>query len=106
MAAEISVIIPVWNGETYVTDGLTSVFKQSFSDLEIIAINDGSTDKTAQILEQLAARELRLKVLHQPNQVQRQHAITAWTMPAENMSFFWTATIIYIPRPWKFFMTS
>lgn len=68
MAAEISVIIPVWNGETYVTDGLTSVFKQSFSDLEIIAVNDGSTDKTAQILEQLAAREPRLKVLHQPNQ--------------------------------------
>ncbi len=68
MAAEISVIIPVWNSENYVSEGLNSIFKQSFTDLEIIAVDDGSTDKTAQILKQLATQEPRLKVLRQSNQ--------------------------------------
>lgn len=68
MAAEISVIIPVWNGEKYITENLNSVFEQSFSDIEIIVVDDGSTDNTAQILKQLAAQEPRLKVLRQSNQ--------------------------------------
>ena len=47
---KISVIIPVYNSEKYLTKCLESVFSQSFLDFEVIAVNDGSTDSSAEIL--------------------------------------------------------
>lgn len=47
----ISVILPVWNGELYVKEALSSVLAQDYPLKEVIAIDDGSTDKTAEILE-------------------------------------------------------
>lgn len=46
----ISIIMPVYNGEKYLKDALDSVLKQSFSDFEVICIDDGSTDTSNKIL--------------------------------------------------------
>lgn len=62
-----SVIIPVYNVESYLETCLKSVINQSFSDWEAICVNDGSTDGSADILNEYAARESRLKVISQPN---------------------------------------
>ena len=49
---KISVIIPVYNTEKYLSECLDSVLKQTFTDIEVICVNDGSSDNSAKILEQ------------------------------------------------------
>ena len=64
---QISVIIPVFNKEKYLSQCLESVIGQTFSDMEIICVNDGSTDHSPEILTQYAAREARLCIINQKN---------------------------------------
>ena len=63
----ISVIIPIYNSERFVHDCLTSVQQQTFQDIEIICVNDGSTDDSAVILDEFAKQDTRVKVVHQVN---------------------------------------
>lgn len=63
----ISVIVPVYNVEEYLSECLDSILRQSFSDFEVICVNDGSTDSSARILEEYAGRDSRITVIHQPN---------------------------------------
>jgi glycosyltransferase involved in cell wall biosynthesis len=60
----VSVILPVYNGERFVADAVDSILCQDYHPLEIIAVDDGSTDDTAQILQ--SYKELRY--VYQPNQ--------------------------------------
>ena len=64
---KVSVIIPVYNVEKYLSRCLQSVCGQTLQDIEIICINDGSTDNSAQILAEFAVRDTRLKVITQEN---------------------------------------
>ncbi|MCB9283022.1 MAG: glycosyltransferase family 2 protein [Lewinellaceae bacterium] len=61
----VSVVIPVFNAEKTIENSLWSVFNQSYRNLEIIAVNDGSTDKSEQILQSL--NDPRFKVVSQRN---------------------------------------
>ena len=61
----ISVIIPVYNGEKTIQETIESVLNQTFSDFELIVINDGSTDSTLSILNRI--QDPRLKVFSYPN---------------------------------------
>ena len=65
---QISVIIPVYKTEMYLTNCLDSVLNQTFKDIEVICVNDGSPDNSAQILEEYAKKDPRIKVLRQENQ--------------------------------------
>jgi glycosyltransferase involved in cell wall biosynthesis len=60
---EVSVVIPVYNGEAYLARALDSVLNQNFRDLEIICVDDGSTDGALEILKKYAARDPRIVVL-------------------------------------------
>ena len=62
----ISVIIPAYNVESYIGDCLLSLIKQTFKDIELIVINDGSTDKTGEIIK-LFEKDKRVKVITQQN---------------------------------------
>lgn len=64
---KVSVIIPVYNGERYLAACLDSVCAQSLRDLEILCVDDGSTDGTPEILRSYAARDGRVRVLTQRN---------------------------------------
>lgn len=65
---KVDVIIPAYNAGRYLTAALDSVFAQSFQDWRIVLVNDGSTDNTAQIAEDYAARlGPRMRVVHQKN---------------------------------------
>ena len=64
---KISVIVPVHNVEEYLAHCLESIRKQDFLDLEIICINDGSTDSSMSLLEMSATMDPRIKVISQPN---------------------------------------
>lgn len=63
----ISVIIPVYNTKQYLQSCLDSLLAQSYTDLEIIFVDDGSTDGSAEMLDAFAARDSRIRVIHQPN---------------------------------------
>ncbi len=63
----ISVIIPVYNVEQYLYDCLISVIDQSYFDIEIILVDDGSTDNSGEICNIFASRDERIKVIHKEN---------------------------------------
>lgn len=63
----ISIIIPVYNAEQFIVKCLDSCFIQGGYDIEVLAVDDGSTDSSGNILEQYALKEPRLKVFHQCN---------------------------------------
>ena len=66
----VSVIIPVYNGEKYIEKCLKSLIDQSLKDIQIICVNDGSTDNTLSILNQFASKDNRIKVISTDNRGQ------------------------------------
>ena len=61
--AKVCIIIPVYNTEKYLEQCLDSVISQTFRDIEIICINDGSTDKSPKILNDYACKDSRIRVI-------------------------------------------
>ena len=66
----ISIIIPVYNTENFLSQCLESIIIQSFSDFEVICINDGSTDDSLKILEEYKKRDSRIKIISKANEGQ------------------------------------
>jgi glycosyltransferase involved in cell wall biosynthesis len=69
--SKVSVIIPIYNAEAFIKTTLESVFKQTHSNLEVICIDDGSTDQTAKIIQTLAKQDPRLIYHKQPKNMGR-----------------------------------
>lgn len=63
----ISVIVPVYNCEDYLEESLGSILNQTFNDIEIICIDDGSTDDSLRILRKMASSDSRIEVFAQEN---------------------------------------
>lgn len=61
---KISIIVPVYNGEDFIAKCFHSILDQSFKEFEVIAINDCSTDQSKNILEDLAAKDNRLRIIY------------------------------------------
>ena len=64
---EVSIIMPVYNIEKYLPRCLDSIIQQSFSDFELLAVDDGSKDNSLNVLKAYAAKDSRIKVFHQEN---------------------------------------
>lgn len=65
----ISVIIPVYNGESFVGEAIESILNQTYSNFELIIVNDLSTDKTSEILEFYRKRDKRIKIIQNNRQL-------------------------------------
>ena len=63
----ISIIIPVYNVEKYLKECLNSVINQTYTNLEIILVDDGSTDSSGQMCDEFAKKDNRIKVIHKQN---------------------------------------
>ncbi|MCL3852089.1 MULTISPECIES: glycosyltransferase family 2 protein [Parabacteroides] len=63
----ISVVVPVYNGEKYLSACLDSICNQTLQELEIIVVDDGSTDGSGRIADEYAAKDMRIQVIHQRN---------------------------------------
>lgn len=63
----ISVIVPAYNVEDYIEACLSSILNSTFHDIELIVVDDGSTDKTAELCDRLTSTDGRVRVIHQPN---------------------------------------
>lgn len=65
--AKISVIVPVYNSEKFLEKCLNSIINQTFKDIEIICIDDGSSDKSLDILKSFETKDKRIRILTQKN---------------------------------------
>ena len=63
----VSVVVPIYNVERYLEECLDSLEAQTFEDLEVVMVNDGSTDRSPAIAERYAARDSRFRLVSQPN---------------------------------------
>lgn len=67
MTPQISIIIPVYNGEENISISLDSLLSQTYSNFEVVIINDGSTDNTSKIVERYLKKDNRFKYIYQEN---------------------------------------
>jgi len=68
MKAHVSVIVPVYNGSQDLRETIESVLQQTFTDFELLVVDDGSTDSTADVIRGYAERDSRVRLVSQPNQ--------------------------------------
>ena len=66
----ISIIVPVYNVEEYLEECLDSIKNQTHKDIEVILVNDGSTDASKDICEKYCQRDIRFRLINQTNQGQ------------------------------------
>lgn len=64
---KISIIVPVYNCEKYISNCINSILEQSFKDFELILVDDGSSDRSFEICESFAKKDNRVRTIHQPN---------------------------------------
>ena len=63
----ISVIMPAYNSEKYISEAIESVISQSCTNWELIIVDDGSTDQTSEIIDEYAAKDSRIRAFHREN---------------------------------------
>nr|WP_321454329.1 glycosyltransferase family 2 protein [uncultured Cohaesibacter sp.] len=99
---EISVILPVYNGEAYVEEAISSILAQDFTDFELLVINDGSTDGSGVILEKMARQDGRIRILARQNDGLVSALNWGLSKPAPISSPAWMQTILPIPTVSRF----
>lgn len=67
MNEQISIILPVYNGERYIADAIKSVISQTYRNWELIIVDDGSTDNTAVICKDYISQDSRIYYFYQEN---------------------------------------
>lgn len=65
---KVSIIVPVYNAEKYLERGINSLKNQTLEDIEIILVDDSSTDSSLEICNRMAAEDDRIKIIHKPNE--------------------------------------
>ena len=67
LPAKVSVIVPVYNVEVFLRRCVDSILQQTYPNLEVVLIDDGSSDKSGMICDEYAAKDMRIRVVHQEN---------------------------------------
>lgn len=75
----VSVILPIYNGERYVQEAFDSVFAQTFCDYDVVCVDDGSTDRSLQLLEQYCSRLMVIKQANAGQSAARNQGVHAST---------------------------
>lgn len=65
---KITVVVPVYNVESFLRECIKSITRQTYTNIEIIIIDDGSTDKSGIICDEMASKDIRIKVIHKDNE--------------------------------------
>lgn len=88
----ISVIVPVYKVEPYLDTCMESIVNQTYSNLEIFLIDDGSPDRCPEICDRWAEKDPRIRVVHKKTAGCPMREMPAWQPPRENTSLLLTAT--------------
>ena len=65
---KVSVVVPVYNVEQYIFQCLESLRRQTIKDIEVICVNDGSTDNSAQIIQEFVSKDSRFRLIDKENE--------------------------------------
>lgn len=94
----ISIIVPVYNSEEFMPQTLDSLLRQTYGDLEIICVNDGSSDSSLRILQEYAMQDERFVVINQNNQGVSVARNTAMSRASGNIIMFVDADDTLVPN--------
>lgn len=94
----VSVVIPAWNAAETIAETLLSVRSQSHSALEIIIVDDGSTDETCMLVQQQAATDPRVRLIQQPNGGVARARNTGWRAARGDLIAFIDADDLWSPQ--------
>lgn len=98
MIPKISILMPVYNEEKYVSEAINSVLNQSYKDVELIVVNDGSTDKTWDIISEYSKKDARVRVFN-PGKVGKNEAINiAYKYSQTNLFYILAGDDILLPH--------
>ena len=87
----VSIVLPVWNGEKYLTTAINSILAQRFADFELIVVNDCSTDKYAVIARGFAAADPRIRVIDNERNLKLPASLNRGFKTARGAFFTWTS---------------
>jgi len=94
----VSVIMPAYNAEKYIGDSIQSVLDQTYSNWELLVVDDGSTDKTADVVRQFAARDSRVKYIFQQNGRQAKARNTGIAQSSGTLLAFLDSDDLWLPE--------
>jgi len=94
----VSVIMPAYNSERYIADSIQSVLDQTYSNWELLVVDDGSTDKTADVVRQFAAHDSRVKYFFQQNGHQAKARNTAIAHASGTLLAFLDSDDLWLPE--------
>lgn len=95
---KVSVIVPVYNTEEHLRQCLDSIAAQTLREIEILCVDDGSTDSSPQILEEYAARDGRFQIYHQENQFAGAARNNGMSHAAGKYLVFWDSDDFFEPE--------
>ena len=93
---KISIIVPVYNAESFLNRTLGSIIEQTCEDIEAICVDDGSADRSPEILDDYAAKDKRIRVIHQQNKGMGASRNTGMDMASGEYLFFLALWIRFI----------
>ena len=89
----LSIIIPIYGVEKYLRDCIDSVLAQTYKDIEVILVDDGSPDRCGEICDEYARSDSRVTVIHKENGGFPMQEMQGWKLQRANISSLLTAMI-------------
>ena len=90
----VSIVLPAYNASQYVEEAMRAMLTQTWTDFELLVLEDGSTDNTFEIVERLAREDDRIRVIkNEQNLGLSQRSTADWLLPGANTSRAWTLMI-------------
>lgn len=101
----ISIIVPIYNGEKYLSRCIESLLQQTYKNVELILVNDGSSDSSLAICREYAAKQACIVVIDQQNAGVSTARNRGLEQAREHMLLLWTVTIGWKRRCWQNFIS-
>lgn len=87
----VSIVLPVYNGEEYVSESISSILAQTYYDFELIIVNDASSDSTITIISKYAKKDNRIKIIENKTNLRLPKSLNVGFKQAKGEYFTWTS---------------
>ena len=88
---KVSIVLPTYNGSAFITEAIDSILNQTFSDFELIIVNDCSTDNTFQLCKDYAQKDKRIKLISNSTNLKLPASLNVGFSYATGEYFTWTS---------------